>query len=198
MPVARKRASSDDRRDIIVAIDAGHGGEDPGAIGKGRTREKDVVLQISRRLEEKINAERGMRAVMVRTGDYYVDHRRRMAIAHQHNADLFVSIHADAVDDRRANGATVYALSLKGASDEEARLLAERGVRYIQLFDWGWDSHGTNDQTDLRKGFVDKCRQIDQPVAAQHVDPQVHAMSLGRPPLPDPAGVHTQGVRESD
>ena len=125
-PVKRASESYKPGRDIVVAIDAGHGGHDPGAIGKGRTREKDVVLQISRRLEEKINAERGMRAVMVRTGDYYVDHRRRMAIAHQHNADLFVSIHADAVDDRRANGATVYALSLKGATDEEARLLAER------------------------------------------------------------------------
>ena len=123
-----KRASESYKpgRDIVIAIDAGHGGHDPGAIGKARTREKDVALQISRRLAAKINAEHGMRAVMVRDGDYYVDHRRRMAIAHQHDADLFVSIHADAVDDRRANGATVYALSLKGATDEEARLLAER------------------------------------------------------------------------
>lgn len=125
-PVKRASESYKPGRDIVVAIDAGHGGHDPGAVGRGRTREKDVVLQISRRLADKINAERGMRAVMVRTGDYYVDHRRRMAIAHQHNADLFVSIHADAVDDRRAHGATVYALSLKGATDEEARLLAER------------------------------------------------------------------------
>jgi N-acetylmuramoyl-L-alanine amidase len=125
-PVKRASEAYKPGRDIVVAIDAGHGGHDPGAIGKARTREKDVALQISRRLAAKIDAEHGMRAVMVRDGDYYVDHRRRMAIAHQHDADLFVSIHADAVDDRRANGATVYALSLKGATDEEARLLAER------------------------------------------------------------------------
>jgi N-acetylmuramoyl-L-alanine amidase len=125
---AVKRASEAYKpgRDIVIAIDPGHGGHDPGAIGKGRTREKHVALSVSRELANRINAERGMRAVLVRSGDYYVDHRRRMAIARQNDADLFVSIHADAVDDRRANGATVYALSLKGASDEEARLLAER------------------------------------------------------------------------
>ena len=113
-------------RDIVVAVDPGHGGHDPGAIGKARTREKDVALAISRQLASRINAEKGMRAVLIRDGDYSVDHRQRTAIARKHKADLFVSIHADAVDDRRANGATVYALSLKGASDEEARLLAER------------------------------------------------------------------------
>ena len=123
-----KRASESYRpgRDIVIAVDPGHGGHDPGAVGKARTREKDVALAISRKLAARINAERGMRAILIRDGDYYVDHRKRMAIARQNNADLFVSIHADAVDDRRANGATVYALSLKGASDEEARLLAER------------------------------------------------------------------------
>jgi N-acetylmuramoyl-L-alanine amidase len=113
-------------RDIVIAVDPGHGGHDPGAIGKYRTREKDVALAISKQLAARIDAEKGMRAVLVRSGDYYVDHRRRTAIAHEHHADLFVSIHADAVSDRRVGGATVYALSLKGASDEEARLLAER------------------------------------------------------------------------
>ena len=130
-----KRASESYRpgRDIVVAIDPGHGGHDPGAIGKSRTREKDVALAISRRLAEKINAEHGMKAVLVRNSDVYVNHRRRTQIARQHNADLFVSIHADAVDDRRAHGATVYALSLKGASDEEARLLAERENASVQV-----------------------------------------------------------------
>ena len=113
-------------RDIVVAIDPGHGGHDPGAIGRGKTREKDVALQISRTLAARINAEPGMKAVLVRNGDYYVDHRERMAIARRNKADLFISVHADAVDDRRANGASVYALSLKGASDEAARQLAER------------------------------------------------------------------------
>ena len=113
-------------RDIVVAIDPGHGGHDPGAIGRGKTREKDVALQISRTLAARINAEPGMKAVLVRNGDYYVDHRRRMDIARRNKADLFISVHADAVDDRRANGASVYALSLKGASDEAARQLADR------------------------------------------------------------------------
>ena len=123
-----KRASEKYRpgRDIVVAIDPGHGGHDPGAIGKAKTREKDVALAISRALAKRINAEQGMKAVLIRNSDIYVDHRERMAIARRNKADLFVSIHADAVDDRRANGATVYALSTKGASDEEARLLAER------------------------------------------------------------------------
>jgi N-acetylmuramoyl-L-alanine amidase len=113
-------------RDVVVAIDPGHGGHDPGAIGRGKTREKDVALQISRTLAARINREPGMKAVLVRSGDYYVDHRERMAIARRSKADLFISVHADAVDDRRANGASVYALSLKGASDEAARQLAER------------------------------------------------------------------------
>lgn len=125
-PVKRASESYQPGRDIVIAIDAGHGGHDPGAIGASRTREKDIVLQVSRRLAAKINAERGMRAVLIRDGDYYVDHLRRIQIAHQHNADLFVSIHADAFKDRRANGATVYGLSLGRASSEEARLLAER------------------------------------------------------------------------
>jgi len=123
-----KRASEGYRpgRDIVVAIDPGHGGHDPGAVGRGRTKEKDIALAISRKLASRINAERGMKAILIRNSDVYVDHRKRMDIARRSKADLFISIHADAVDDRRANGATVYALSIKGASDEEARLLAER------------------------------------------------------------------------
>jgi len=123
-----KRASEAYRpgRDIVIAIDPGHGGHDPGAVGKGKTKEKDVALAVSKKLAARINAEHGMKAVLIRTGDYYVDHRKRMDIARKSKADLFISIHADAVSDRRANGATVYALSTKGASDEEARLLAVR------------------------------------------------------------------------
>lgn len=123
-----KRASEEYRpgRDIVIAIDPGHGGHDPGAIGKRRTREKDVALSISRALAQRINAERGMKAVLVRDSDIYIDHRARTGIARRNKADLFVSIHADAVSDRRANGASVYALSLKGASDEAAKQLAER------------------------------------------------------------------------
>ena len=113
-------------RDIVIAVDPGHGGHDPGAVGKARTREKDIALDIARALATRINAEPGMKAIMIRDGDYYVDHRKRMDIARRHKADLFISIHADAVDDRRPAGTTVYALSLKGASDEAARELAKR------------------------------------------------------------------------
>jgi len=123
-----KRASEGYRpgRDIVIAIDPGHGGHDPGAIGKRRTREKDVALSISRELAGRINAEPGMKAVLVRNSDTYIDHRERTGIARRNKADLFVSIHADAVADRRASGASVYALSLKGASDEAAMQLAQR------------------------------------------------------------------------
>lgn len=113
-------------RDIVIVIDAGHGGHDPGAVGPGRTREKDVALAVSRKLANKINAEAGMKAVLVRNSDRYVDHRARMEIARRNKADLFISVHADAVDDRRASGASVYVLSLKGASDEAAKRLAQR------------------------------------------------------------------------
>ena len=125
---AVKRASegAETGRDIVIAVDAGHGGRDPGAIGRAKTREKDIALIVSKNLAERINREPGMRAVLVRDGDYYVDHRQRMELARKARADLFVSIHADAVEDRRARGASVYVLSLKGASDEAAKRLAER------------------------------------------------------------------------
>ncbi|HNP34916.1 MAG TPA: N-acetylmuramoyl-L-alanine amidase [Woeseiaceae bacterium] len=128
VPQAVKRASETFTRgrDIVIAIDPGHGGKDPGAIGKNRTREKDVALAISRALAARVNAEAGMRAILIRDGDYYVEHRRRMQIAHESKADLFISVHADAVKDRGPRGTTVYALSLKGASDEAARQLAAR------------------------------------------------------------------------
>lgn len=125
---AVKRASEEyvAGRDIVIAVDPGHGGHDPGAIGRGKTREKDVALAVSRLLVKRINAESGMKAVLVRDGDFYVDHRERMEVARRAKADLFVSVHADAVADRRASGASVYVLSLKGASDEAAKRLAER------------------------------------------------------------------------
>jgi N-acetylmuramoyl-L-alanine amidase len=113
-------------RDLVVAIDAGHGGDDPGAIGRGGTREKDVVLSIARRLEALIKKEPGMRPVLIRKGDYYVGLRQRINKARQHNADLFVSIHADGFRDRRVRGSSVYVLSRRGASSEMARWLAEK------------------------------------------------------------------------
>lgn len=113
-------------RDLVIAIDAGHGGKDPGAIGRRGTREKDVVLQIARLLAEKINAEPGMRAYLTRDGDYFLALRQRMDRARRQRADLFVSIHADAFKNRKARGSSVYVLSTKGATDEAARWLAEK------------------------------------------------------------------------
>ncbi len=125
---AVKRASEKYRpgRDIVIAIDPGHGGYEPGAVGRNGTREKDVALAIGKELARRINAEPGMHAILVRDRDVYVDHRDRTDFARRNKADLFVSIHADAVDDPRAYGASVYALSLQGASDEAAHQLAQR------------------------------------------------------------------------
>jgi len=113
-------------RKLVIAIDAGHGGEDPGARGKGGTREKDVVLDIARRLAKLVRKEPGMQPVLIRNGDYYVGLRKRMEKARKHRADLFISIHADAFRDRRVTGASVYAVSRRGASSEMARWLAAR------------------------------------------------------------------------
>lgn len=124
--VRRAVAPVEHGRDVIVAIDAGHGGEDPGASGRSGAEEKDVVLAIARRLAEDINSTPGMRAVLTRSGDYFVPLRKRMELAHQAQADFFMSIHADSYRDRDAKGATVYVLSDRAASDEQSQLLAQR------------------------------------------------------------------------
>ncbi len=125
-PVRTKVASRPRGRDIVVAIDAGHGGGDPGAIGQGKTREKDVVLAIARELKGLVDKQSGMRAVLIRDGDYYIGLRKRIQKAREHKADLFISIHADSFKNRQARGSSVYTLSLKGASSEAARWLAEK------------------------------------------------------------------------
>lgn len=119
-------APGDGERDAIVAVDAGHGGVDPGAIGHGGTREKDVTLAIARALAERIDAEAGMHAVLTRERDEFLELRDRMQRAHAAHADLFISVHADSITDRSISGASVYVLSAHGASSEAARLLAER------------------------------------------------------------------------
>lgn len=112
-------------RDVIIAIDAGHGGDDPGATGRRGTREKNVVMAIARKLEALIKKERGMRPVMIRRGDYYLGLRKRMKMARDMEADLFVSIHADAFRDGRARGASVYVLSQNSSTSKAAQWLAE-------------------------------------------------------------------------
>jgi N-acetylmuramoyl-L-alanine amidase len=119
-------APGDGDRDVIIAVDAGHGGEDPGAIGHGGTREKDVTLAIARALAERINAEAGMHAVLTRDRDELLDLRDRIGRAKAARADLFISVHADSIRDRSVSGASVYVLSVHGASSEAARWLAER------------------------------------------------------------------------
>lgn len=124
--VAAKHAPRSGARDVVIAIDAGHGGKDPGAIGHGGTQEKRVVLEIARELADRIGREPGMRAVLIRDGDYYIAHRERIRRARAAKADMFLSIHADALRDRDVAGASVYVLSERGATDEAARWLAER------------------------------------------------------------------------
>ncbi len=113
-------------RSVIVAVDAGHGGMDPGATGAGGTHEKDVTLAIARALASRIDAAPGMRAVLTRDGDHFVPLRSRMERAAAAHADMFVSIHADAIRDREVSGASVYILSERGASSEAARMLADQ------------------------------------------------------------------------
>lgn len=111
---------------IVVAIDAGHGGKDAGATGPNGLEEKTVTLGIARRLATLIDAQPGMHAVLTRTGDYYVDLRQRMTVARKAGADIFVSIHANAARDASVRGTSVYMLSQHGATNEQARWVADR------------------------------------------------------------------------
>ena len=122
----KRRAPGAIARMVTIAIDAGHGGEDPGAIGRRGTQEKDVVLRIAQLLRERVNAEPNMRAYMTRDGDFFVPLGTRVAKARRVQADLFVSIHADAVVRAQASGASVYVLSDRGALSSTARWLADR------------------------------------------------------------------------
>ena len=113
-------------RPLVIAIDPGHGGQDPGALGQGGTREKDVVLAISKELARQINATPGLRAYLTRDTDVFIPLNRRAVLARQAKADMFISIHADAAENRSADGSSVYVLSLKGASSQRARWLANK------------------------------------------------------------------------
>ncbi|MFG1489882.1 N-acetylmuramoyl-L-alanine amidase, partial [Oceanospirillum sp. HFRX-1_2] len=123
--VTQPAANPAGARDIIIAIDAGHGGEDPGAIGPGRVREKTVVLAIAKKVQSLLQKESGFAPAMIRTGDYYVGLRARTERARKYRSDLLVSIHADAFKDHRPRGSSVFALSQRGATSETARWLAD-------------------------------------------------------------------------
>jgi N-acetylmuramoyl-L-alanine amidase len=122
----KKSVQQTAKRNIIVAIDAGHGGEDPGALGPGRVREKDVVLAIAAELSALFKADEGFHPTMIRTSDYYISLKGRRDLARERQADLFVSIHADAFKRKEAHGASVYALSTGGATSTAADYLAQR------------------------------------------------------------------------
>jgi N-acetylmuramoyl-L-alanine amidase len=124
--IAAAHAPADGERDVVIAVDAGHGGVDPGAIGHGGTREKDVTLAIARALAKALDAEPGMHAVLTRDRDEFLELRDRIGRAHRAHADMFISVHADSIRDRSVTGASVYVLSEHGASSEGAHWLAER------------------------------------------------------------------------
>jgi N-acetylmuramoyl-L-alanine amidase len=119
-------------RDIVIVIDAGHGGEDPGSVGPSGSYEKNITLGIAKRLESLISKEKGMKAVMTRTGDYYISPNKRPQLAREHKADMFVSIHADAFTTPHPRGASVWVLSMKRANTELGRWL-ERTERHSEL-----------------------------------------------------------------
>ena len=165
LPMPRKGSA---QRLIIIALDPGHGGEDPGAIGPSGTREKDIVLQIARRLEARINASsvggNPMRAYLTRDADYFVPLGKRVAKARSVGADLFISIHADAFTTPQARGASVFALSERGGSSAAARWLA-----------------GTQNQADAIGGLNIKAdKSVQDILAAMSVSAQIRdSLKLG-------------------
>ncbi|MFJ3487576.1 N-acetylmuramoyl-L-alanine amidase [Pseudomonas sp. NPDC090202] len=114
------------KRDIMVVVDAGHGGKDPGAIGSKGEREKDVVLSIAQLLAKRLKREKGFDVRLVRNDDFFVPLRKRVDIARKYNADMFISVHADAAPRLTASGASVFALSENGATSATARFMAQR------------------------------------------------------------------------
>ena len=121
-----KKINNNKKIKKIIAIDAGHGGKDPGAVGKRGTKEKNVVYDISKRIFSELKKYKNVKPVLVRKGDYYIPLRKRTLIARENKADLFISIHADAARNRKASGSSVYVLSQKGATSEAAKWLANK------------------------------------------------------------------------
>ena len=150
-PYMVSRSPSKSLRDVVVIIDPGHGGKDPGAIGPSKHREKTVVLAIAKKLKQIIDKQPGMKAVLTRNGDYYIGLRKRLDIARENDGDLFISIHADAFKNRRSNGASVFALSQTGATSEAARWLAEK-ENYSEL--GGVDLSELDDQNSVIRSVL--------------------------------------------
>ena len=151
----RNTAPVDSKRDVIIAIDAGHGGRDPGAIGRNNTYEKNVVLAIAIRLHNQLVAVPGIRPVLTRDSDVFVDLRERIDRARRAKADMFVSIHADAIEREGASGSSVYALSLDGASSEAAAWLAKSANEAAAL-------HGNVSLGELEDGLAQTLLNLTQ------------------------------------
>jgi N-acetylmuramoyl-L-alanine amidase len=165
----------DPKRDIVIAISAGHGGEDPGAIGVNKLREKNVTLAIAREVEALINATPGYRAVMIRDGDYYVGLRQRIELAHVHNAAMYIAIHADAHTNASAQGSTIYALSQRGATSEQARRLAEKENASDLIGGIGAISLGDKDEV-LRSVLLDLSMTASISTSLEIGDRVIHAL----------------------
>ncbi|WP_299797550.1 N-acetylmuramoyl-L-alanine amidase [uncultured Shewanella sp.] len=153
-------------RDIIVAIDAGHGGDDPGSIGPSGIYEKKVVLQIAKKVEAKINATPGMKAIMTRTGDYFVNLNRRSEIARNSKADLLVSIHADAFTSPQPRGASVWVLSMRRANSEIGRWLEQKEKHSELLGGAGEIIQSTDNEQYLAMTLLDM--SMDRSMAISH------------------------------
>ncbi|MGC1181647.1 N-acetylmuramoyl-L-alanine amidase [Legionella sp.] len=146
-PVKVSNRPAKSLRNVVIVLDAGHGGKDSGARGPHHSKEKDIVLAITLKLKQLIDRQPGMHAVLTRSGDYYIGLRERMEIARKYNGDIFVAIHADAFHNPHSNGASVFALSQRGATSEAARWLAEK-ENYSEL-------GGVNlDELDDQNGVV--------------------------------------------
>lgn len=165
------------KRDIIVVIDPGHGGEDPGAIGPNGIREKKVVLAVSKALKKKINAKKGYKAILTRESDYYIGLRERTRLARKFNADLLVSIHADAFRKPQAKGASVYAVSTRGATSEMARWLAKKENSADLI--GGIDGLSLEDKDDVLAGVLLDLSSTASLTASLSVGSQVLS-SMGR------------------
>jgi N-acetylmuramoyl-L-alanine amidase len=155
-------------RDIIIALDAGHGGIDPGAIGQAGIQEKDIVLAIAENLAVLLKQEPDIRPVLVRKGDYFLPLRKRVELARKYKADLLISIHADAYPDKTANGSSVYMLSRRGASSEAVKWLAERENNADLI-----GGISLNDKDDLLASVLLDLSQTSTLTASAHVGQQV-------------------------
>ena len=180
-PPAPVTRAPDGKRGVVVAVDAGHGGEDPGAIGVGRVYEKKVVLAISRQVKRNLDAMPGISAALVRTGDYYISLRGRTRIAREKlRADVFVSIHADAFRLDSVRGASVYALSERGATSEEARWLAAGENRADLMGGVAGESVSLDDKDQVLAGVL-----VDMAMNAKMAD----SLALGEAVLGALGGV---------